>query len=54
MTDQSRVAAPYTTTDTALGRHPARFSGLDVTAGVLAAVMMIGPLFAAFYGRYIG
>jgi hypothetical protein len=31
--------------------EPARFSTLDIVAGVLTAVMMIGPLAAAAIGR---
>jgi hypothetical protein len=31
--------------------EPARFSSLDIVAGVLTAMMMIGPLAAAAIGR---
>jgi hypothetical protein len=31
--------------------EPARFSSLDIAAGVLMAVMMIGPLAGAAIGR---
>jgi predicted lipid-binding transport protein (Tim44 family) len=45
---------PYTTDANARGANPVRLSSLDYTAGILMAIMMIGPLFAAFYGRLHG